>query len=225
MSNENTNNITEKSLEFRSRMISFYVKSVIGAILLIVVTWTVDIVDKELPFSFSSLMYIHDASKIFYLIDLFPFVLMLSLYLLSKRTDIQRKTFIKSLEQVNIQLTKNEEFAKRIGEGDFSVEMELLENDTLGASLLLMRDNLVRTSTNENELNWVTKGKERITDTLRFHRNIDKLAYEILIKLGKYINAVQGIFYIYEEETQTLKSIASYAYNKNKSIQKEYKIG
>ena len=88
-----------------------------------------------------------------------------------------------------------------------------------------MRDNLLQNSRKESELSWIAGGKEIISDILQQYNKIDELANRVIHSLVSYTRLVQGALYIYDEDTKTLKSAATYAYNRRKYITQEYKLG
>ncbi len=169
---------------------------------------------------------LHKINPLLFVLDLMPIVFGGLAYLFAKRGEKNRTYLQEILSDRNLIIQKNAEFAKRIGEGDFSVDVEMVDkSDTLGNSLLIMRNNLLATYQKETEQNWIAKGKEIIADVLRHHTNIDMLAYETLVSLINYTNMVQGAFYLFDEESNKLRNIATYAYNRKKYLQQEFKIG
>ncbi|HPV56742.1 MAG TPA: PAS domain S-box protein, partial [Tenuifilaceae bacterium] len=132
----------------------------------------------------------------------------------------------KELSQRDEDINKNALFAKRIGEGDYVSAFEIGgEDDILGKSLVLMRNNLLANQKKEGDQNWIARGKDEISYILRLHNNIEELSYDVLVKLIKYIDSVQGALYIYEEERQILTNLATYAYNRKKYVQQEFRVG
>ncbi len=120
----------------------------------------------------------------------------------------------------------NAEFAKAIGEGNYDVDFVVKnEHDRLGLSLLSMRDNLRETNLKEAEANWVTKGKDELANVLRLHNNLQELGYAVLQKLIAYIGVVQGGLYLYDEKTQQLTGLATYAYDRDKLNRQSFGLG
>ncbi len=118
------------------------------------------------------------------------------------------------------------DFAQNIGEGNYTSKLALdTNNDTLAQSLLVMRDNLLQNSRKESEQSWIAGGKETISDILQQYNKIDELANRVIQSLVSYTRLVQGAMYIYDEDTKTLKSAATYAYNRRKYTTQEYKLG
>ena len=165
-------------------------------------------------------------SDMLWIIDLAPFVIGAIFNYFARKNRRQNEALERMLAEKNEIFTRNSMIAKRIGEGDLYFDTsEIDKDDLLGRSLLIMKNNLVATSQRENEQNWIAKGKEIVGDILRQRNNISELAYEIIINLIEYINAVQGAFYLYDDDNEKLVNIATYAYNRKKYITQEFKIG
>ncbi|MBN1184060.1 MAG: PAS domain S-box protein, partial [Bacteroidales bacterium] len=205
------------------------IQIVSGAFLLLLIpliAWIVEIFIRDLNISFHSIATIHKVNKLIWLFDLFPLVVgsvsVYLIFLLRKRIDFYKEEIAKRDEDIN----KIASFAKKIGDGDYDVSIDSDgSNDFLSASLNLMRDNLKKNKTKETEQNWIAEGKDVIQNILRIHNNIDILVYEVIVALIKYIDVVQGIIYLYDDESKLLINKATYAYNRKKFLNQEFKIG
>ena len=165
-------------------------------------------------------------NPIHWFIDAVPLITAFLLYYTTKEYQSEKQELLEQLNQKDLTIDRNAKFAKQIGEGDFESEFAITdENDILGNSLLIMRENLLSNTRKEADQTWIAQGKDIISDILRIHNKIDELSYDVIANLIKYINAVQGALYIYEEEGEKLINIATYAYNRKKYINQEFKIG
>lgn len=216
MANDNLNKKSQLKFAFLGFMIGMIFP---------LIAWIIEIKKYSLNFDADSLGYIHSNNLIVYLTDLAPFVLAVIFYVLIINAVKIRNELNQTIKKMNEVLQKNSEFAKKIGQGDLIADLEVKDNDTLGQSLLLMRNNLIETSQRESEQNWITKGKEMVGDILRFHNKIEDLSYETIVTLVDYVNAVQGAFYIFDEKESVLKNVATYAYNRRKYENKTFQIG
>ena len=190
------------------------------------VAWMLDFIAGTTEVSLRALVNIHLTHPSLFIIDLIPVVsaLLIYLYLTYKQKDTS--FFQEKIKQRDELIEKNADFAKRIGQGDYTSPFKPYGNeDTLGQSLLLMRDNLVLNTRKEAEQSWIAAGKDQISNILRIHNKIDILAYETLVSLIKYINAVQGAFYLFDEDRNVLTNISTYAFNRKKYITQEFRIG
>ncbi|NJM16587.1 MAG: GAF domain-containing protein, partial [Bacteroidales bacterium] len=130
------------------------------------------------------------------------------------------------LEERESRIDKNAQLAKKIGEGNYDIDIKLTDkDDVLGRSLLVMRENLLANKKKESDQSWIAEGKDIISNILRLHNNIDDLSYDVIVNLIKYINSIQGALYVYDEDNKVLKNIATYAYNRKKYINQEFKVG
>jgi len=128
-------------------------------------------------------------------------------------------------------------FSEDMGKGNFKSDFKpLSEGDTLGNSLIQLRENL-RTATIEEEKrkrederrNWSSQGIARFSEILREHTNdLDKLASKLISELVKYLGAqVGGLFLIRsgDKDEKEIYLVASYAYDRIKHLQKTIQVG
>ncbi len=124
-------------------------------------------------------------------------------------------------------LKNNANFAQRIGEGKYDTEFKpASENDLLGMSLINMRNNLIENEHRDKERNWIVRGVAEISEILRMHDTIDTLGEDVIkFILGK-INAIQGAFYVVNDEgsQKIIEMRASYAYGRKKYLQSKFKF-
>ncbi len=188
--------------------------------------WIIDFWAKGIPFSLQGLLTLHSSNPLHYIIDLAPFIIAYVTWFQANQQFRKILLLEKELRQRDEDIEKNARFAQQIGEGDYNTPFQVGSNDDiLGKSLLIMRDNLLANQKKEAEQNWITKGKDEISYILRLHHNIDELAYDVLVKLINYIRTIQGAIYLYDEDKKKLVNLATYAYNRRKYIKQEFKIG
>ncbi|MCF6242034.1 MAG: GAF domain-containing protein, partial [Bacteroidales bacterium] len=188
--------------------------------------WVFDIFVNNLSFSWESIKILHQESPLHFIIDTAPVILGITAYYISKRYDRRRKYLQKVILERNELIQKNAELAESIGAGNFDVETtHISENDKLGQSLIKMLKNLQENTLKEAEQNWIAKGKEIVSRVLSQQTNIEDLAYNTLVELIKYTDTIQGAFYIFDDEKERLINIATYAYQRRKYINQEFKIG
>ncbi len=195
-------------------------------ILLPLFAWTAEFLAGKFPVSISGIAQMHAQSITHYIIDLAPIVLGFTSFLLAKNIGGTHQKLQKEIDEKNHLIQDNALFAKQIGEGKFSGEdINISKDDTLGQSLLIMRNNLLSTYKKENELNWITRGKEISNSILRKGDEIEVMAYELMVSLVNYSTAVQGSFYVYDDEKNKLINMATYAYNRKKYVKQAFSIG
>ncbi len=143
----------------------------------------------------------------------------------------------KAINELIDSLNNTVHFAEEIGKGNLDAYYELKsDKDLLGKALIDMKMNLIKLKREEEQrlkeserLNWVQRGITEINEILRMHsENLDDLAFEIIKFLVKYTQAVQGGFYLIEEDEEKgkiIRLIVAYAYDRKKQIEAEFEIG
>jgi len=188
--------------------------------------WLIEIILWKTGVSVSSLIFIHIKSPALIIVDLIPFAIGFFIYYFFKIKLTEQSELIQEILQMEERRDINAKFAKEIGEGNYYSKFNVSgEDDVLGKSLLLMRDNLLMNNKKESEQNWIAEGKEEISNILRLHNKINDLASEVIVKLIKYINAIQGAFYVYDDEKDKIVNVATFAYNRKKFVSQEFSFG
>lgn len=195
-------------------------------VVMLVLSWILGFVKGGYTTSLESLAELHKASPAYYIVDLLPIILGILGYAFTKSQQETIDDLENQISEKDHVINMNALFAKKIGEGDLAAnDAEIDDNDILGHSLKKMRENLAMTNEKEKELNWIAKGKDTISDILRLQNDLDSLSYLTLVELIKYIDVIQGAFYIYNEEDKTLENKATYAYNRRKYLDTKFQIG
>lgn len=133
-------------------------------------------------------------------------------------------------------LKKTAEFSYEIGKGNYNTEFNILsEKDTIGKSLLSMRESLIdaqerekERKTKEKQENWTNQGIAKFSEILRTDsNNIETLAENFIINLVNYINAAQGGLFILNENNgdAEYELKGAVAFNRKKALQKSFKPG
>ena len=136
----------------------------------------------------------------------------------------------RSLQLLQVELSKKADFSKKIGEGDLDAKFTSSSNeDILGESLLGMRENLKKAKIEETHRRWTNEGLAKFADTLQMNsNNMADFCSEIISELVKYLNIVQGgIFLINDddEEDKYIELLGAYAYERRKFINKRLELG
>lgn len=124
-------------------------------------------------------------------------------------------------------LKNNAEFAQRIGEGKYDSQFNpASENDLLGMSLVNMRQNLIENEKRDTERNWIVRGVAGISEVLRMHDSIESMGDDVIKFILDKINAIQGAFYVVEDEgdTKLIEMRASYAYGRKKYLKRSFRF-
>jgi PAS domain S-box-containing protein len=125
-------------------------------------------------------------------------------------------------------LRRTADFAHSIGAGDYKADFQpLSDKDILGTSLINMRNNIQESEKKDKERNWIVTGLAQIGEILRSHDNLEQLGDEIIAYVTNKINAIQGAFYVVnddDEDNVFIEMKASYAYGKKKFLNGTYKF-
>ncbi|MDD4746010.1 MAG: PAS domain-containing protein [Salinivirgaceae bacterium] len=127
-------------------------------------------------------------------------------------------------------------FAAEIGKGNLDTKYTLLgKSDTLGQSLVLMRESLIQSRTEENKQrieddkqSWVTQGIAKFGEILRINNdNIEILSSNLVKNLCLYMDKPQcAIFVISDNENEDIFDLASvFAFGQFKIITKSVHMG
>jgi PAS domain S-box-containing protein len=196
------------------------------SILIPVIAWFLIIVMQNVAITPSGILQMHLKNPVLWLTELVPLLTVIVFYYFNLRRIKENEKFEEEIRTREELREKHAYLAKKIGEGNYDIDFTLeSEDDSLGKSLLVMKNNLLTNSKKEVDQSWIAEGKETVANILRMHNKLDELSYDVIVKLIKYINVIQGALYLYNEEEQTLVNIATYAYNRKKYINQTFKIG
>lgn len=122
----------------------------------------------------------------------------------------------------------NIRFAGNIAEGNLDASYELVDNDTIGKSLLSMRDSLKTARDVESQRHWSSAGVAQVESLLRKHsKDMDELCGEVVTYLVKYLGANQGALFIAQsnDEDSAFEMKGCYAYDRRKHMSKVFERG
>lgn len=126
-------------------------------------------------------------------------------------------------------LKDTSDFSKKIGEGQFGSEYQpLSEDDVLGNSLLLMRDNLAKVAEEDKKRSWATEGLAQFGEILRKNNNdLTDLTQSLIFELVKYLKANQGAVFVINKEAgeEIMKVAACYAWDRYKYLDQKIEKG
>jgi signal transduction histidine kinase/CheY-like chemotaxis protein len=116
--------------------------------------------------------------------------------------------------------------ADAISKGDFSGQVNVLsENDRLGFAVNNMIRMLQTAKQTDQNRNWLRDGLEQLSKALTGDLTPSQLAYVSISLLGRYLQAGRGVFYNYNNESQSLDLLGSYMYSQRNHIGSSFKLG
>lgn len=185
-------------------------------------------------FTFENIGSLHHFNY-YYIIDLLPIVFGALGYITGRYADKILRYFNEDKKNRDSQSNDLFGFAEKLSDGDIEAEYEPGKDNTLGDILVELRDGLLRNKKEENlrkkedeQRNWVAEGLAKFGEILR-HNNDDlgKLSYELISNLCKYIDAVQGGFFLLNDEAKEdiyFQLLAHYAYDRKKYNKKRVEL-
>lgn len=123
--------------------------------------------------------------------------------------------------------------AEEIGKGNFNASIKTRsEHDTLGNSLINMRDNLRDLESKSKKDAWLKSQVAEITSLSQGQPNVVSLVQTILEKFSRTLGAGCSAFYLVGNNTEKvatsekyLELVGSYAYKKRKNVSNQIKFG
>ncbi len=126
----------------------------------------------------------------------------------------------------NFNALKN--YAEAVGQEKFDMSTKIFGSKSmLGESLTEMSNSLQRVSELEYMRNWTSEGLTKFAQIQQKHtQNIEGLCREMMAELVKYMQAVQGGFFLVnkDEEPYSIDLISAYAFGKEKFFKKKIDI-
>ncbi len=153
------------------------------------------------------------------------------------RSNDELAEMARSLNHLMTTLNETANFAKKIGQGDFSSKYEALsKHDVLGNALIDMKNNLQVAQEQEDirdlerkKLSWSQNGISELGEVLRKSSdNFEEYLFNIISKVVNYLGAEQGgIFLLNEEnpEKPFLELRTAFAYDRKKVLEAKVEIG
>lgn len=121
-------------------------------------------------------------------------------------------------------------FAQQIAKGDFiSDYTPASEHDSLGQSLIYMRDKLKEVAIEDKKRNWASEGLAKFSEILRDDRgDLPEVSNNVLSSLVKYMGANQGgVFVVNDEDSSNpfLELLAMFAWERRRFLKKRFEPG
>ncbi len=196
-----------------------------GGLILLFLLWALVISGLNLVFNLRTLAEIHTHPAVW-----FAEVLILTGMMIIYRGYRKNQLRLKQLEEdirsgeelfeLNIRITES------LIREDFDEASQLLEgDDKLGESLQQLSLIMKAGKRKEEEEYFITEGKNMISRILRLHNDVGQLADEVLRNLTRYLSMEQGALYLYDEESNSLTCVSTYAYNRNKVRDQIFRMG
>jgi methyl-accepting chemotaxis protein len=136
---------------------------------------------------------------------------------------------INDLELVKQNIAKATNFAIGIGNDKYEDELEAADDDQLSQALMLMREKITASASEDEKRRWIAEGLSEFSQLLRSDskKNLKELANKIISELIKYVEANQGALFLLEidGEEEYMEMVACYAFDRNKYFTKKIALG
>ncbi len=173
------------------------------------------------PFNFSEIVSLHSSYVIWvtdFLIVILPFLI---IYNRTSRKNYAKKLDLE-LSELKRKIDSNIEVASLIGEG--RLEEIVVGDDQMAQTLFQMGQKLKENKLKEDSLQWITKGKEKLNDTLRSSSNLTDLSFTVIKLIVEYSSAVQGSIFLLDDKN-TLNCTSTFAYNRHRYLNQKIPLG
>lgn len=175
-------------------------------------------------------------NSIFYLVDLIPIFMGLFGFFIGNFFESRLIKLTSEIEDDHKRKNSLLDITKKLSLGEIDFDIDEDNADSLVKNLVELRDNLQKKNEAEktrkkedDQRHWIAEGLAKFGEILRHNNdNIETLSYEIISKLAKYINAVQGGFYILDDSEKNnlhFKLTAHFAYDRKKYNEKRIEWG
>lgn len=115
--------------------------------------------------------------------------------------------------------------ATEIGNKNFDFEFSpKSEEDELSKAMISMKESLREIAEKDAQQNWMAAGLAKFGDLLRTeNESLETISFIVISNLCRYLNANQGSLFVYtkEDEEECLNLMASFAYDKQKFLEKK----
>ncbi|MDI3521320.1 MAG: hypothetical protein PWR04_1308, partial [Anaerophaga sp.] len=181
-------------------------------VLFLLLAWGGFLSIEKSVFSLSGIIHLHTWWLVWFvdfLIISVPFAVIFVRNYINKKTAQYRSEIF----DLNKRIQHNIELASNLKEGKDELGSKI-PDDQLASVLLDIGKNIKVARQHEDEENYISKGKEQMSDLLRVHHDLTELTPAVLKALIEYLGAIQGAFYLLEDDL--LKRSAMYAYNRRR---------
>ncbi len=200
--------------------------------------WIIDAFAKDETFSFVGIAKLHLKNPVHWVLDSAPIILGFVSYFIIKSLILKSEKVHNDLETEIIKAHKIFDFTEKLRIGDIETNYDIYDDsDEIGKSLVQLRDNLKKNKEEEldrrkedAQRHWATEGLAKFGEILRkYNDNMEELSYHVITNLVKYLNVIQGGFFIIRDEEEHKEKyfelIASHAYDRKKFCDKHIAWG
>jgi PAS domain S-box-containing protein len=214
-----------------------FISAVISAFFLLTCIVIGLTVSEKAGYSVSGVFVLFLENPVFFPLLIFSLLVPVSVYLISVRISRQLKERQQMIDLEQYRMQRINKFAQELIHDNLEVDFSRSgDDDILGNSLISLRDTLrvnkensLKFRAEEERRNWISEGLARISTILRNNlQDPEQLAFNVIKELTKYINAIQGGFYILDDtdpQNRFFNLLAFFAYDRRKFADQQIKWG
>lgn len=190
---------------------------------------------NNMLFTFKNIFHLHQGNFQYLIIDIIPFILWIIGYFIGSYTNklSAELNFLKT-KKVN-ESSEMLDFAENLTKGNLEINYTPEKENVLGKILVNLKDSLIKSKKEDQQRkkedeqrNWTAEGLAKFGGILRQNNdNIEKLSFDLISNLCRYVDAVQGGFFLINddlEEDKFFELIAHFAYGRKKYNKKRLEI-
>lgn len=137
-----------------------------------------------------------------------------------------RDTLANSINQMIDNFKKVISQANEIAKGNFSVQIDLRsDKDELSIALQKMTKSLSENKLKNEQENWIKDGINQLSKDISSDISLEKICRQSISFIARYIEAAQGVIYLYNKEEKHLSLYATFAFKERNEISNTYKLG
>ncbi len=220
----------------KSKVIRLTINGVLIGFAALLLAFFVEAFRTDNAISFSGFIAIHRSNPIFYFIDAIPIFFGILAYTFGGKMVMKVSNAEQFLEDDESRKRRLYRFVERIRNGEIDADFVADEGDALGKAIVNLRDNLKSSKIEESarkkedeQRAWMAEGLALFGEILRANNDsMEELSYSIISQLVKYVGAIQGGFYLLDDENENDKHFrmtAAFAYERRKYADKRLEWG
>lgn len=125
-------------------------------------------------------------------------------------------TILNSLIDIKNSFKEVADNANMVASGNYEVDIiTKSENDVLGKSIQKMMKSLHNSNIENKKYNWLTAGKNQLSENLLSDKKIDELVTSCITFLSNYIHANIGAMYLSNDNNEAMILVGKYAFSEN----------
>jgi PAS domain S-box-containing protein len=203
-----------------------YLGAFLGAAL-IVIAMAVDLLAKDLRFTFESIEVLYTSNPTHWIILTSPFFLTMLFYSMGKMIGERELKIEQQLQREKDQFIMLERYIAELENGNYTASVSLdFENRTVAAQLEHFRDKLLAGKSAEERRAWENHGLASFGTLLHTVSSIDRLSEEVIRYIVKYLSCNQGAVYILNDHNEDILNLkACYAFDRRKFVSQTIGVG